>query len=117
TSCEKVANIDIPVPDPQLAVFAFIEDGQPLLIRLQEVVPIFSKTAQQPGAVSGASIRVSDGQQDFVFEEDASQRGTYTNTSFRGEAGKTYTLEVVKSGYPSLFATCSIPNYLPSSIK
>lgn len=63
-------------------------------VRLSRSTPYFD-TAFSHWGVSGAEVRVSDGENSFDFEEDAKEKGLYrSRTAFMGEAGKTYELEV-----------------------
>lgn len=116
SACEKEAKIDVPVTPPMMAVFAFVEDGSPLNIKLEEVVPIFAQPKRSPGPVSGATVIVREGSQTYLFVEDVNTF-EYKHPTFVGQAGKSYELEVTHPAFPALKASCSVPVYTPAAVK
>jgi hypothetical protein len=116
-ACEKTADIELPQTPPMMAVFGFVEEGKDVTIKLEEVVPIFGKTKRDPVPVSGASVVITEGTNSYTLTEGQGPNGTYSFFGFfQGEAGKTYTLEVKKAGFPDLKASCRVPDYLPNSV-
>ncbi|HCS21663.1 MAG TPA: hypothetical protein DIW47_14080 [Bacteroidetes bacterium] len=116
-ACEKTSDIDVPPNPPMMAVFGFIEEGISVVIRLEEVVPVFGKTKKDPVPVSGALVIVKEGTNTYVLPEWPGLDGTYLLQGFIGEAGKTYHLEVKRDGFPDLKANCRVPDFVPLSVS
>lgn len=115
-ACEKTADIAVPENPPMMAVFGFVEEGKSVVIRLEEVVPVFGKTKRDPVPVSGAMVIVKEGTNTYVLPEWPGLNGTYVLQSFFGEAGKTYHLEVKRDGFPDLKANCRVPDLVPDKV-
>ena len=95
-SCSEAIKID-PGPGlgPCLAVDGMITDRECRQeVKLSLTTGFFNPSDDIPG-VSGAAVSVSCGEQVFAFEEDPDAPGTYRSVvPFRGEAGRTYRLDV-----------------------
>lgn len=116
-ACEKTSDIEVPPNPPMMAVFGFIEEGSTVVIRLEEVVPVFGKTKRDPVPVSGAQVILKEGANSYTLTEDQGLNGTYTFPGpLQGEAGKFYELEVKKAGFPDLKASCRVPDFVPNSV-
>lgn len=116
-SCEKNADIDVPQNPPMMAVACFLEDGRNFELRLEEVVPVFSKPKRNPTPIQGAMVIIDDGIQSDTLIEDLNIPGLYYSNSKQGIKGRSYTLFVNKTGFPNLSASCRIPDYLPGPIN
>lgn len=117
-SCEKDANIPVPVIEKMMAVTAFLEEGKNITLTLENVVPVFANPRQESGPVTGATVLISDGVTSEVLQEDAQIIGTYysTNMGFV-KAGGAYTLKITHPDYPTLTASCVVPTYLPDDAE
>lgn len=96
TSCEEVIDIDLDSTAPQLVITGSVSDqSEPFAVRIEKTVDF-----DQPGiypAVTGASVRISDGSQTYELQETAP--GFYqTAQAHKGEPGKTYRLRVEVEG-------------------
>lgn len=95
-SCTDAIQIDTGQhPASVLAVDGMITDQLcHQVVRLSLTMDFFSPSTEIPW-VSGAVVSVSCGDQLFDFEEDPDEPGTYRSvTAFKGEAGRTYRLDV-----------------------
>ncbi|MHB1278010.1 MAG: DUF4249 domain-containing protein [Bacteroidia bacterium] len=115
-ACEKTSDIEVPPNPPMMAVFGFVEEGITVGIRLEEVVPVFGKTKRDPVPVSGALVVVKEGANSYVLPEVQGQDGMYVLPGFKGEAGKSYALEVKRAGFPDLRASTRVPDFVPDSV-
>lgn len=116
-ACEKTSDIEVPPNPPMMAVFGFVEEGSMVVIRLEEVVPVFGKTKRDPVPVSGALVVIREGTNYDTLTESQGNPGVYGgfNMVF-GVAGKSYELEVKKAGFPDLKASCRVPDFVPNSV-
>ncbi len=116
-ACEKTSDIEVPPNPPMMAVFGFVEEGSMVVIRLEEVVPVFGKTKRDPVPVSGALVVIREGTNYDTLTESQGNPGMYGgfNMVF-GKAGKFYELEVKKAGFPDLKASCRVPDFVPNSV-
>lgn len=116
-ACEKTADIQVPQNPPMMAVFGFVEEGSTVVVRLEEVVPVFGKTKRDPVPISGALVIVREGSNSYTLIEGQGPNGTYTFPGpLQGEAGKHYELEVKKTGFPDLKASCRVPDFVPNKV-
>jgi|GEM_PF-1425594 len=118
SSCEKTADIDVPENPPMMAAFSFLREGSPIDVMLEEVVPVFSKVRREPGPIVGAKVQIIYGTTVLNLVEAGQTPGRYVDTSYhRVIAGENYQLKVSKAGFPSLSAACTVPNYMPNTIR
>lgn len=95
-SCTDPVMIDTGIETiPCLAVDGMVTDQLcRQWVRLSTTEDFFSPSTEIP-AVSGAVIQVSCGNEVFVYEEDASNPGSYLSTTpFAGVAGRTYRVDI-----------------------
>jgi hypothetical protein len=115
TSCEKVVDIDLNSTDPKLVITGSVSDQlKPFAVRIEKTVN-FDEPDNYP-AVSGATVRISDGTLTFDLLEKTP--GIYqTPQPQKGEPGKTYRLTVEAEG--KIFeALSTMPTSVPfDSIK
>jgi len=117
-SCERTADIAVPENPPMMAAFCFLEVGEYIDLRLEEVVPVFSRERRDPGPIFGAEIEIIYGSTVLHLVETGQNPGRYIDTSFHQViAGDKYELRVKKAGFPDLYASCEVPNYEPSAIR
>ena len=99
-SCEEVIDVDLDTAAPRLVVDASIKwvkdtDGNEQLIRLTTTAPYFSDSVP---VVSGATVFVTDDNNNtFQFTEDP-QSGYYTCSNFVPTINATYTLTIISQG-------------------
>lgn len=95
-SCEEVIDIDLNSTDPKFVITGAVSDQlEPFAVRIEKTVN-FDEPNEYP-AVSGASVRISDGTQTFDLVEITA--GVYqTAAPQKGIPGKTYRLTVEVEG-------------------
>jgi hypothetical protein len=97
-SCTKVIDFDVSEANIRLVI-----DGSVTSELIQHKVKI-SKTGSyfsgtRTPVVSGASIQVSDGDSTWLYFEKTDEPGTYlSQTAFKAEQGKTYSIKVQVEG-------------------
>lgn len=115
SACEKTAEIDVPEIDPKIGVYGFMEANQPVTIKIEELTPLFGKNAKEQGPLSGATVILSTADTSFVVPE-SNIDGTYEHAHIV-QGGKAYSIEVSKSGYKTVKASCSIPTFIPGDVR
>lgn len=105
-ACETVVDVDIPDETSRLVPNAFLEDGQPMVLRLTQSQSILTNRPLQ--AVSGAAVTVQeeDGEEINLIEEPETPGVYYA--ARRAVAGERYTLSITKDGFESAEATAFI---------
>jgi Domain of unknown function (DUF4249) len=95
-SCEKVIEIDLNTSAPKIVIQGRVTDQtEPFQVTIYKTVN-FDQPNDYP-AVTGASVRISDGTQTFELLEI--EPGVYqTPTAQAGQPGRTYTLRVAAEG-------------------
>lgn len=99
-SCEDVIDIDVPISEPQLVIEASINwqkgtTGNNQFIKLSLTAPFFNEINP---AASGASVTITDANnQTFRFTEEDIP-GFYVNSSFLPELNMQYELEIIYDG-------------------
>lgn len=95
-SCEEVIDIDLDTTDPKFVITGTVSDQlEPFAVRIEKTIH-FDEPNNYP-AVSGASVRISNGTQSFDLVETAP--GFYqTAQPQKGEPGQTYRLTVAAEG-------------------
>lgn len=117
-SCEKTADIKVPENPPTMAAFSFLEVGFPIVLKLEEVVPVFSKVRRNPGPIQGAVVEIITGNKTLRLVEYAGVMGRYEDTTGHlVQAGQHYTLRVTKAGFPDLYSECQVPDFVPSKFR
>lgn len=110
-SCQKVVELKVDEPDPQVAVEGVITNNAgESYVKLEWTKTYFSKEA--PEAVREALVTITDDAGNtVVFSENSP--GMYTGpSSFAGIIGRTYQLEVDYDG-GTLQATSTLPDTVP----
>ncbi len=110
-SCQKVVELKVDEPEPQVAVEGVITNnaGESYL-KLQWSKTYFSKEA--PEAVREALVTITDDEGNVIVFTESSP-GMYTGpASFAGIIGRTYQLEVDYDG-GTLQATSTLPDTVP----
>jgi hypothetical protein len=103
SSCTDVVDIDLPEPEPQLAVEGNITDQPgPYQIRLTRTGAYFND--QTPDAVRGAELTISDSQGATETLREV-QPGLYETSQLRGRIGNQYTLTIRTDGQEYRAAT------------
>lgn len=100
-SCTDVVEVDVPAAAPRLVIEASLDWekgtlGNEQTIKLSESVPYFDELINNE--VTGASVKVTndDDNTEFVFVDQ--NDGTYTTDAFLPIIGQSYTLEVIYNG-------------------
>ncbi|GAB3828473.1 DUF4249 domain-containing protein [Hymenobacter jeollabukensis] len=103
SSCTDVVDVDLPEPEPQLAVEGNITDQPgPYTIRLTKTGPYFKD--QEPPAVRGAELVLSDN--DGVTETlRETAPGVYQTRQLQGKIGNHYLLSIRAEGQQYRAAT------------
>ena len=100
SSCLEEISIEEYVGEPsgRLVVEGLITNEKKAhFIKLTRTTNVIPKAPANP--VTGASISISDGDTIFLFAEKETGSGIYlTDSTVQGEAGKTYTLNIVVDG-------------------
>lgn len=121
-SCEKTISFKLDEQAPKLVVDATIETGKPPIFVLSKSLDYFSEitpAALAASFVRGAEIRLSNGSQTHQLKEYSvvtplatlyyySIDSSNMATAFNGEAGKSYSAEIVAGGQ-TYTATTTIP--------
>ena len=111
-SCERTADIKVPENPPMMAAFSFLEVGEPIVVKLEEVVPVFSQVRRSPGPITGAQVQVIYGTNVFNLVESSQIPGTYEDPSgHKVVAGGHYSLKANKNGFPNIQAACTVPDF------
>lgn len=95
TACTERVDIDLEeAGDPLLVVFSEMTDeAKQQAVYLSRTTPYFENT--ETPVVSGASVYLSDGDNEITLEESTTEAGTYlTPDNYACVAGKTYTLHI-----------------------
>lgn len=117
-SCEKTADIDVPENPPMMAAFCFLEVDEYIDLRLEEVVPVFSRERREPGPILGADVQIIIGTKVINLVEVGQNIGRYVDTTYHEViAGERYELRISKPGFPSLYAECQVPDFTPAAIR
>jgi hypothetical protein len=96
-SCQKVINIDLNSPSPQLVVEATISDKQgPYFVRLSKTVNFDGITKIPP--VLGAMVEISDSSSGTRENLIELKGGIYMTSSLRGMPGHRYKLTIKTDG-------------------
>ncbi len=101
-SCEKTITLDLEQTQPKMVIEGFLtfdSVGNPVetYIKLSKSAWFYDKGAKPP--VSGASVKVSDGEAEYEFVESPEVKGYYLpKTSMKGKFGRTYQLTVNAEG-------------------
>jgi len=115
SACEK--EVQLPSQsDPKLVVESYISPQQTsIIVRLSVSRPYYGvapKIDPSIGTISNATVTISDGSSAVTIPWDGTKKQYIlinAQTAFPITAGKTYTLQVAASGYPTLSAQTSIP--------
>lgn len=95
-SCQKVIDVDVRNAEKKFVVEAIVNDQRGKSIVRLSTTKNVSESNEFPG-VSGALVVVrDDAGNDYPFTETTP--GNYTDTTFTGQTGKTYSLEVKIDG-------------------
>lgn len=140
TSCEEEITVDLPVGNDKLVVEGYIEPDAPPYIMLTRTIPYFSNLSKEMNNlfVHDAKMTLSDGEKTvnlieidlrnlpdtlaklildvFQYSVDSNELSSinfafYTSLEMRGEAGKSYKLEI-NSGDKNISATTTIPKLI-----
>ena len=95
-SCSEAVRIDPGVqPSVSLAVDGMVTDQECHQVVRLSLTEDFFAPSDKITRVSGATVSVSCGEQVHDFAEDPAEPGTYRSVAaFRGEAGRTYRLDI-----------------------
>ena len=115
-SCEKEVEINFPEAEQEIVVDGWIEQNKQPVVVLTRTMPYFAELDSatfRSLVVSKASVKViCDGEEEFLtFQKDTSYfpPWIYRGLKLRGEAGKTYHLEIVVYD-DTLTAQTTLPN-------
>ncbi len=104
-SCEKEIDIDVPRPDPKIVIEGWIENGQFAEVIITKSAPYFDpidSATLMNSLVTNAIVTVSDGivseTLTLGFNPEYYPFIMYRGQSLKGEAGKTYYLNVQVDG-------------------
>ncbi len=111
TSCQKVVELKVDEPEPQVAVEGLITNqAGESYVKLQWTKTYFSKEA--PEAVREALVTIADDEGNKVVFRESSPGMYKGSASFRGIIGRTYQLEVEYQG-GTLRATSTLRDTVP----
>jgi len=116
-ACEKGAEIELPNPDPKMALSCFLSPGLPVQVYLQSVEPLFSDIpTQSPSPILNAAIFFSNGsdtvQLNLKFGENFYEE---LGSKIPVIAGNSYYIWASAPLFPSVSSSCTVPrNYVDS---
>jgi hypothetical protein len=108
-ACETVVEIDIPQEAPRLVANAFITPDSLIVIRLSQSKYILDTASLKP--VTGAQLRIYENDQ---LKETLLHRGKgMYESSFKPQAGSTYSLQAEAEGFESIASETFIRPAIP----
>ncbi len=120
TTCEKEVDLNIPVPEPELVVEGWIENGKVAEVILSLSAPYFSSidsTNLLDYAVTHAKVTLvcDAGREILTLTPNKAYFPPYVYKSFdiKGETGKAYSIEIILDG-DTVTATTTIPVPVPA---
>jgi len=97
SSCTDVVDVDVPYGGPRLVIEASLDwekgtSGNEQTIKLSKMTPYFEDYSTD--IVKGASVKVTNDNNNFVVQFVDQNNGSYTTSDFVPVVGQSYTLEV-----------------------
>lgn len=109
-SCESVLFIELEESDKLIVVNGAINGSTDVAIQVSRTRHILDNAAVLP--LDAATVRLYQGES-LVQELSYMENAWFVAEGFIPAIGESYTLEVENAGYPSVTATCEIPESVP----